>query len=119
MILDRWVANAAKRLVYFVIEMDGRVIGGAGMPHDFEIGFILHPDFWRKGIVTEAMRAIIPHIFTVTNAPALTADVDPSNKASANCLKKLGFVITHSAKNTFFINGVWYDSDYFALKRLT
>ena len=115
--LTRMIAGATDRLVYFVIEMDGRVIGTAGMHKDDEVGFILHPDYWRLGIVTEAMGAIIPHLFAVSKVQQLTADADPENTASVNCLKKLGFQETHRAKNTFFINGVWSDSVYLALPR--
>lgn len=115
--LDRMIASAASKLVYFVIEMDGRVIGTAGMHQDDEVGFILHPDYWRKGIVTEAMGAIVPYLFAVTDAAQLTADADPNNTASVNCLKKLGFQETHRAENTFCINGIWSHSVYLALPR--
>lgn len=115
--LTRMIESAAKRLVYFVIEMNGRVIGTAGMHKDDEVGFILHPDHWRQGIVTEAMGAIIPHLFAVTDVERLTADADPLNEASVNCLKSLGFTETHREKNTFFINGVWSDSVYLARPR--
>jgi ribosomal-protein-alanine N-acetyltransferase len=115
--LSGMIASAAKLLVYFVIEMDGRVIGTAGMHKDNEVGFMLHPDYWRQGIVTEAMQAIIPHIFNVTDVSALTADADPRNLASVNLLKSLGFRETHRAENTFCIDGVWVHSIYLALPR--
>jgi ribosomal-protein-alanine N-acetyltransferase len=67
--------------------------------------------------VTEAMNAIIPYVFEVTDVKGLTADADPRNDASVNLLKSLGFQETHRAKNTFFINGAWSDSVYFALQR--
>lgn len=115
--LDRMVASAAKQLVYFAIEMDGHMIGYAGMHHGDEVGFILHPDYWRRGIIKEAMGAIIPNLFENTDVPQLTADADPLNTASVNCLKSLGFVETGTAENTYCINGVWSDSIYFALPR--
>lgn len=101
----------------FVIEKDGRAIGTAGMHKDTEIGFLLHPDYWRQGIGAEAMRTIIPYLFSQTDARELTADVDPRNDASVGLLKSLGFHETHRAKNTFCINGEWSDSVYFALTR--
>lgn len=115
--LDRLIASGQDTLTYFVIEMDGRVIGTAGMYQSDEVGFLLHPDYWRQAIVTEAMRAIIPYLFEVTQHSKLTADVDPVNAASVALLKSLGFHETHSAKNTFCIEGVWSDSVYFALPR--
>ncbi len=115
--LDRIIAQPADKLRYFMIELDGRVIGTAGMHSKDEVGFILHPDFWRMGLVTEAMSAIIPHLFATTDLTQLTADADPNNVASVKCLQSLGFVETGTAKNTFCINGVWSDSVYFALPR--
>lgn len=115
--LDRMIASGSERLVYFVIEYLGTAIGTAGMHHENEVGFILHPDHWRQGIVTEAMQAIIPYLFATTDAAQLTADADPRNTASINCLKSLGFYVTSTARNTFCINGEWSDSVYFALPR--
>ena len=115
--LDRLIASAEEQLTYFVIEMDGRAIGTAGMHKTDEIGFLLHPAYWRQGIVSEAMRTIIPYLFEVTDHTQLTADADPRNAASVGILKSLGFVETHRAEKTFCIEGEWSDSVYFALQR--
>ncbi|SIT77012.1 ribosomal-protein-alanine N-acetyltransferase [Yoonia rosea] len=115
--LDRLIAHADGLLTYFVIEKDGRVIGTAGMHQANEVGFILHPDYWRQGIISEAMGAIIPHLFAITDHAQLTAEADPRNAASVGILKSLGFKETHRAERTFCINGEWSDSVYFALQR--
>jgi len=115
--LDRLIPSGHDLLTYFVIEMDGRVIGTAGMHKTDEVGFLLHPDYWRQGIVSEAMNAIIPYLFEVTDHAQLTADADPRNDASVGILKSLGFQETHRAEKTFCINGEWSDSVYFALQR--
>ena len=107
---------AGKSPAYFVIEKDGTAIGTAGMHHDNEIGFLLHPDYWRQGIVSEAMETIIPHIWQTTSVDTLVADVDPRNTASMYLLTSLGFTETHRKRNTFHINGVWSDSVYFQIK---
>jgi ribosomal-protein-alanine N-acetyltransferase len=117
MVLDRQIRAARQSLTYFVIEKDGRVIGNAGNYRGTEVGFILHPDYWRQGIIKEAMQAIIPYLFETTDLPLLTADVDPRNEASVGLLKALGFHETHRAKNTFCVEGEWSDSIYFALPR--
>jgi ribosomal-protein-alanine N-acetyltransferase len=105
------------RKTYFQIELDGRLIGNAGNHVDNEVGFILHPDHWRKGIITEAMGAIIPFLWANTDHTELTADADPLNTASVGLLTSLGFTETHRAKGTFCIDGVWSDSVYLALPR--
>lgn len=116
-ILDKLIAAAKKRLVYFVFEKDGEAIGFGGMHKEFEIGFMLSQAYWRQGFVSEAMNTIIPYLFEETGAPYLTADADPNNAASVGLLKHLGFHETHRAKNTFCINGVWSNSVYFRLDK--
>lgn len=104
-------------ITYFMFEHQDRVIGMGGMHHGNEVGFMLHPEYWRKGFVTEAMTAILDHIWASTNETFVHADADPENAASVGFLKSLGFHETHRAKNTFCIDGVWSDSVYFALPR--
>ncbi len=116
-LLDRRIAAWANAPVNFQITIDDGYIGNAGNFHGDEIGFMLDPQYWRQGILTEAMRVIIPHIFANTDHDQLTADADPLNEASCGLLRKLGFHETHRAKNTFCINDVWSDSVYFALPR--
>ena len=115
--LDRLIAASQDRLVYFVFERNSVVIGLGGLHTDTEIGFLLHPTYWRQGYMREAMNAIIPHLFATTDIVRLTADADPLNTASVALLHALGFHETHRAKNTYCINGVWSDSVYFALLR--
>jgi ribosomal-protein-alanine N-acetyltransferase len=115
--LDRLIASAERQLTYFVIEKDGRAIGTAGMHKTDEVGFLLHPDYWRQGVVTEAMNTIIPYLFQFTDHTQLTADADPRNAASVGLLKSLGFQETRRAEKTFCIDGEWSDSVYFALQR--
>lgn len=102
---------------YFMLEHAGRVIGMAGMHSKNEVGFILHPDFWRQGFLTEAMQAILPYLWQVTDNDHLFADADPRNAASVGLLLSLGFHETHRAQNTFCVNGEWSDSVYFRLNR--
>ena len=101
----------------WVVTLDGAVIGKAGGYRLPEVGFILHPDHWGRGYVTEAMQAIIPVLFAMSDVPALMADVDPLNSRSLKALHKLGFSETHRATRTFHIGGIWADSVYLSLRR--
>ncbi len=114
-LLDRRIADWAQHRRNFQITYNGAYIGHAGMFRDNEIRFMLSPEHWQKGFMSETMAALIPYLFTKLSAPYLTADADPLNSASCAALKKLGFRETHHAKNTFCINGVWSDSVYFRL----
>lgn len=103
----------------FVLEFEGRVIGKAGCWRMEEIGFILHPDYWGKGLIHEALSAAIPHIFETLPISHLMADVDPRNDASIAVLSRLGFRESGRAKNTILVGDEWCDSVYFELPRPT
>jgi RimJ/RimL family protein N-acetyltransferase len=101
----------------YVIEHEGRVIGKVGCYRLPEIGYILHPDHWGRGLATEALTAVIPRIFARHPIPALRADIDPRNAGSIALLTKLGFVETGRASRTWHIGDEWCDSIYYALPR--
>jgi RimJ/RimL family protein N-acetyltransferase len=101
----------------FVVEHEGRVVGKAGCWRVPEIGYILHPDVWGRGLAREALEALIPRLFARFDIPAITADVDPCNLASIGLLERLGFVETGRARGTWEIGGQLHDSIYFALGR--
>ncbi len=113
--LDRMMTQDP--VTFFIVTRDGAVIGCAGLYRANEVGYILHPDHWNKGYVTEAMQAIIPYLFATLDVDNLMGEIDPRNTASANTLEKLGFRPTHTAQNTWCIGGVWTDSAYFTLTR--
>ncbi|MEJ6401703.1 GNAT family N-acetyltransferase [Yoonia sp. 2307UL14-13] len=118
-VLDRRIARWQEAPLTFQITINDTYIGNCGNFQDNEVGFMLSPEYWRQGILTEAMTVVIPHLWNVTDHDHLMADADPNNAASCALLRKLGFHETHRAEKTFFINGIWSDSVYFALNRPT
>ncbi len=101
----------------FVVEHQGRAIGKAGCWRLPEVGYILHPDHWGKGLATEALTAVVGHVFATWPVEAIKADVDPRNQGSLRLLAKLGFVETHRARRTWLVGEEWCDSVYLALLR--
>ncbi len=95
----------------------GRVIGKVGCWRVPEIGYILHPDFWGRGLAREALDAVLPHVFARFPVDAVTADVDPRNVASLRLLDCLGFHETGRAERTWLVGDEWCDSVYLALPR--
>jgi len=114
--LDAMIANGPDH-PDFVIELDGRVVGKAGFFALPDIGYILHPDVWGRGLAAEAVVAAIDHVFGAHDLEALTADVDPENAASIRLLERLGFVRNGSAERTWNVGGEWKDSLYYSLSR--
>ncbi|MEM9974192.1 MAG: GNAT family N-acetyltransferase [Pseudomonadota bacterium] len=115
--LEGLIAASGDTPPYLVIEHEGRAIGTAGVHEGAEIGFILHADYWRRGLMREAFEALIPYLFEVTGAETLTADADPRNTASIALMAALGFEETGRAERTFCVNGEWSDSVYLRLTR--
>lgn len=101
----------------FIVEHDGRAIGKAGCYRLPEIGYILHPDYWGQGFATEALTAVVAHIFAHHPVDGLRADIDPRNLASIRLLERLGFTESHRATRTWKIGEEWCDSVYYTLKR--
>lgn len=59
-------------------------------PHDFEIGWLVREDRWRKGYAFEAMRAVVDWGFTAHAAPQIVALTLSANVASWRLMEKLG-----------------------------
>ena len=96
----------------FIIELDGKLIGKAGLWRFPEIGFILHPDHWGRGYASEALTPVLDRAFDVHGLAKVEADVDPRNIASLNLLTRLGFRETGRKERTWSVGGKWCDSVY-------
>jgi RimJ/RimL family protein N-acetyltransferase len=97
-----------------VVVFEGRVIGKAGLWDNREVGFILAPDLWGRGLARDALEAVIARARS-RGLARIAADVDPRNAASIGLLTRLGFVRTGEAKATVKVGDEWADSLYFEL----
>lgn len=81
----------------------------------FEIGWVFHPAFHRRGYATEAARAILSLCFTALGAHRVFARLDPRNEASVRLCDRLGMRReAHFTENLFF-KGEWGDTLVFGL----
>jgi RimJ/RimL family protein N-acetyltransferase len=115
--LDGMIGAASDVSDDFIVEFQREVIGKAGCWKLPEIGYILHPDHWGRGLASEALSAVIGHVFATRAVEAIKADVDPRNEGSLRLLARLGFVETHRAERTWHVGDEWCDSVYLVLKR--
>jgi RimJ/RimL family protein N-acetyltransferase len=97
-----------------VVVFEGQVIGKAGLWDNREVGFILAPDLWGRGLAREALEAVIARARS-RGLTRIAADVDPRNAACIGLLTRLGFVRTGAAKATVKVGEAWADSVYFEL----
>ena len=116
--LDKMIASYDETGLEFVIELNGTVIGKAGLWKLAEVGYILHPDHWGKGLAREVLSAVIQAAWTKhPELHQITAEIDPRNEGSAKLLARLGFEQTGSATKTLFVYNEWCDSSFFTLRR--
>ncbi len=80
-----------------------------------EIGYMLHPDFWRKGIMQEAVEAVINFGFNQMQLHSLEAKINPSNSASAMLLEKNNFIKEAHFKEDCFWEGEFSDTVVYSL----
>src|SRR5215204_1336893 len=74
-----------------------------------EVGYILHPDHWRKGIMKEAINAIVDYGFTVLGLHSIEALLNPENIASSSVLESTGFIKEGHLKESFYFKGNFKD----------
>ncbi|MET0394426.1 MAG: GNAT family N-acetyltransferase [Chitinophagaceae bacterium] len=80
-----------------------------------EVGFALHPDHWRKGIMKEALLAVIGYAFATLQLHSLEARIDPDNLASAALLESAGFVREGYFREDFCFRGRFMDTAVYSL----
>jgi [ribosomal protein S5]-alanine N-acetyltransferase len=56
-----------------------------------EIGYEIHPNYWRNGFTSEAVKEVLRYSFQELGLYRIGAVVYPENIASSSLLKKLGF----------------------------
>ncbi|MFA6277029.1 MAG: GNAT family N-acetyltransferase [Pedobacter sp.] len=80
-----------------------------------EIGYMLHPNYWRKGIISEALNKTIAFGFNEMKLHTIQANINPGNDASRQILVKHGFVKEAYFKEDYYFNGKFLDSEIYSL----
>jgi [ribosomal protein S5]-alanine N-acetyltransferase len=80
-----------------------------------EIGYELHPSFWRKGYATEAIREVLRYSFGELELNRIGAVVYIENKASFNLLTGLGFSKEGELRDYFFQNNKYHTTHILSL----
>jgi RimJ/RimL family protein N-acetyltransferase len=80
-----------------------------------EIWYLLHPEWWSKGIATEAARQLLDFGFGDLGLHRIWATCLPENPASARVLEKLGMRKEGFLVGNLKIHGVWKSSFLYAM----
>lgn len=65
----------------------------------FRIGYTLHPDARRQGLMSETLHDFLSYLFEVRKAKEVRADVLRSNPSSRALLERNGFILTDTARD--------------------
>ena len=111
-------AAAAGQAMFWAIELKGtgRVIGKCTLWQysennlRAEVGYVLNREYWRGGLMTQALSAMIDYAFSTLGLHRLEADTDDNNLASLALLEKLGFQREGFFRERWCVNGVWQNS---------
>ena len=60
---------------------------------EIEIGYRLHPDYWNRGLATEAARATRDYAFEVLKLERVISLIHPDNYASRRVTEKNGMIL--------------------------
>lgn len=80
-----------------------------------EIGYMLLPEYWKKGFTKEAILKVIDYGFHEMKLHSIEAHISPKNIASATVLEKTGFVREGYFKEDFFFDGKFEDTAIYSL----
>jgi [ribosomal protein S5]-alanine N-acetyltransferase len=82
-----------------------------------EIGYELSREFWKQGIMYEALSAITDFAFAKMNLHSIEANLDPENTGSVKLLEKLRFVKEGHTKDSYLFDGKFTDTGIYSLIR--
>lgn len=80
-----------------------------------EVGYAIHPDYWGKGYATEALSAVIPHLFSA-GFEEVIAGAFECNPASLRVMEKSGMKLSN-LKGEVEYRGVTHKCIYYSIKK--
>lgn len=101
--------------IFRSVRVDGEIVGNITVEQkedvfvkDAELGYLLLPDMWSKGIMSEAVRRICEIAFKELDIVRITGQVYEPNAASRRILEKNGFELEGILKKAVFKEGkIW------------
>ena len=122
----RWIeiANPATPITNFAIVVEGAAVGAIGLMlredvfrRSAEIGYWLGEEFWGRGIVSEAVRAVTDYAFETFDLCRVYAGVFEWNPASMRVLEKAGYEFECRMKKSVTKDGETIDELIYAVVR--
>lgn len=125
MVVDSWVQSYEKDDFYqwmIVLKENGNepigtisVVNQNDEPSKAEIGYCIGKQWWHKGIMSEAMAAVMDYLFDEVGFERLEARHDPRNPNSGAVMRKCGMKYEGTARQSDRNNQGICDAAYYAL----
>jgi [ribosomal protein S5]-alanine N-acetyltransferase len=123
---QRFIANAMSHEPnrIFAIEVNGEAAGGIGIhpqagmyTMNAELGYWLAEPYWRKGIISAAIKKIVNYAFETFPINRIYARPFGNNPASQKVLEKAGFTLEAKLENTILKNDELLDELIYAVRK--
>ena len=125
-ILKARADNASRMALVLAITQKGGAQQPVGLisavlvaARDIELGYVLAPSAWGKGLGSEAVKALVDAVFSLTPANLILASSGIDNFASRRVLEKTGFALVESGVDVLTARGSLCPCDRFELDRKT
>jgi ribosomal-protein-alanine N-acetyltransferase len=102
-------------------ENPGLLIGTIGLwriikeHYRAEIGYMLLPEYFRKGYMKEAIISVNTFGFEEMKLHSIEANINPANAGSAAVLRSTGYTREAYFRENFYFNGMFKDSEIYSL----
>lgn len=123
-VINDWLASYENDDYYqWGIEFDGQVIGSIGVVsmntdvEKAEIGYCIGKAWWHRGIMPEALKAVMDYLFDEVGFQRLEAGHDPRNPNSGRVMRKCGMQYEGTLRNFGRNNQGICDVSIYALLR--
>lgn len=123
-VLSDWVPHYAEPDYYhWCITLDGHAIGSmAVVDHDdcvgkAHIGYCIGQNWWRMGITSEALQAVMDYLFDTVGYQRIESRHDPRNPGSGAVMRKCGMRYEGTFRQSDWNNQGVCDASWYALLR--
>ncbi len=103
------------------LNQSGALVGDIGIhflepeSRQAELGFTIAPAHQRRGYATEAVTAVLGHLFGDLDKHRVIASVDPRNEPSMALLRRIGMRQEAHFRKSVWFKGDWADDIVFAM----
>ena len=80
-----------------------------------EIGYVLKPEYWGKGYISEALSKVLEFGFNEFKLHSIMGNVNPQNERSIKLLERFGFKKEAHFREDYLYNGKYIDSIIYCL----